>query len=87
MVVPNKWMSEYEHNLLDVGVAPTEVQKLVTNLHNKESYVLHYHNLQLYLSLGMRLTKIHRALRFQQSPWMEPYKRQPVTSRRTFTSS
>ena len=25
------------------------------------------------MSLGMRLTKVHRALRFDQSPWMEPY--------------
>ena len=25
------------------------------------------------MSLGMRLTKVHRALRFDQSTWMEPY--------------
>ena len=53
--------------------APTEVEKLVPNLRNKDRYVLHYRNLQLYMSLGMRLTKVHRALRFDQSPWMEPY--------------
>lgn len=35
--------------------------------------MLNYCNLQLYLSLGMRLKKIHRALKFKQSPWMEPY--------------
>ena len=77
MVVRKDWMSEYQHNLLSprdgVGVAPTEVEKLVPNLRNKERYALHYRNLQLYLSLGMRLTKIHRAVRFDQSPWMEPY--------------
>ena len=73
MVVPKEWMSEYQHNLLGVGAAPTEVEKLVPNLRDKERYVLHYRNLQLYLSLGMRLKKIHRALRFEQSPWMEPY--------------
>ena len=50
------------------GVAPTEVEKLVPNLRNKDRYVLHYRNLQLYMSLGMRLTKVHRALRFDQSP-------------------
>ena len=66
-------MSEYQHNLLGDGVAPTEVKKPVPNLHNKDRYVLHYRNLQLYTSLGMRLTKVHRALRFDQSPWMEPY--------------
>ena len=73
IMVQKEWMSEYQHDLLGVGVAPTEVEKLVPNLRNKERYVLHYRNLQLYLSLGMRLMKIHRALRFRQSPWMEPY--------------
>ena len=67
MVVKKEWMSEYQHKLLDVGVASSEVEKLVPNLYNKNRYVLHYRNLQLYLSLGMRLTKVHRALRFQQS--------------------
>ena len=66
-------MSEYQHNLLGVGVAPTEVEKLLPNLCNKARYVLYYRNLQLYTSLGMRLTKVHRVLRFDQSPWMEPY--------------
>ena len=38
------------------------VKKLIPNLNNKTKRVLHYRNLQLYLSLGMKLTKIHRAL-------------------------
>ena len=54
--------------LLGVGVAPTEVEKLVPNLHHKERYVLHYRNLQLYTSLGLRLKKVHRTLWFDQSP-------------------
>ena len=68
IVVQKEWMSEYQHDLLGVGVAPTEIEKLVPNLCDKERYVLHYRNLQLYLSLGMRLKKTHRALRFKQSP-------------------
>ena len=45
-----------------------DVKKIVPNLGNKSNnYVLHYRNLQLYLSLGMRLTKIHRILKFKQS--------------------
>ena len=86
MVVQKKWMSEYEHNLLGVGLAPTEVEKLVLNLRNKDRYVLHYRNLQLYSSLGMRLTKVHRALRFDQSPRMEPYSRMNTELRKDATS-
>ena len=49
------------------------VKKLIPNLNNKTKYVLHYRNLQLYLSLGMKLTKINRALQFKQSDWMKKY--------------
>ena len=44
-----------------------DVKKLIPNLRNKTKYVLYYRNLQLYLSLGMKLRKIHRALQFKQS--------------------
>ena len=38
-----------------------DVKKLIPNLGNKIRYVLHYRNLELYLSLGMKLTKISGA--------------------------
>ena len=71
MVVQKEWMSDYQQDLLGVGVAPAEVEKLVPNLRNKERYVLHYRILQLDFSLSMRLAKIHRTLRIRQSPWRE----------------
>ena len=86
MVVQKKWMSEYQHNFIGVGVAPTAVEKLVPNLRNRDRYVLHCRNLQLYTSLGMRLAKVHRALRFDQSPWMEPYIRMNTELRKKAAS-
>ena len=49
------------------------VKTLITNLGNKNNYVLHYRNLPLHLSLGMKLTKIHRELKFKQSEWIKQY--------------
>ena len=85
MVVQKKWMSEYQHGLL--GASSAEVEKLVPNLRDKNHYVLHYRNLQLYLGLGLRLRKVHRALRFDQSPWMEPYIRMNTDLRKQATSA
>ena len=59
-------MSEY-------GVKLGGVNKLVPNLGSKGKYVVHYRNLQLYLSLGMTLTKIHRILKLKQSDWLKKY--------------
>ena len=50
-----------------------DVKKLIPNLDNKTNYVAHYRNLQLYLSSGMKLTKIHRVLKYKQSDWMKKY--------------
>ena len=44
---------------------------LVPNLGNKSKYVFHYRNPQLYLSLEMKLTKIHKILKYKQSNWLK----------------
>ena len=42
------------------GIKVGDVKKIVPNLGNKSNYIPHYKNLQWYLLLGMKLTKIHK---------------------------
>ena len=46
---------------------------MIPNLSNKTNYIVHYRNLQLYLSLGIKLTKNHRKPEFKQSDWIKKY--------------
>ena len=70
------------------------VSKLIPSLRDKKEYVLHCCNLQLYLDLGLKIKKVHRALEFNQSPWLKQYidfntekrKNAKIHSKRTFSS-
>jgi len=72
--VPREWVSPYTEELIQrKGDKYLSMKKLIPNLHDKKKYVLHYRNLQYYLSQGMVLEKIHRVISFDQKAWMKPY--------------
>ena len=49
------------------------VEKLVPNLRDKKNYVVHIQALNQALQHGLRLNRIHRAIEFDQSPWLKTY--------------
>ena len=64
------------HN--DYPLAPeltevNKIEKLIPNLNNKTNYIIHHKPLKLYEKLGLRITKIHRGIKFVESNWLEPY--------------
>ena len=72
LAVTNDMLSKYCKEIADkYEIKVGDIKKLIPNLGNKNKYVVHYKNLQLYLSLEMKLTEIHRVLIFKQSDWMK----------------
>ena len=72
--ISHNMLSKYCSNIVnEYGITIGGADKLVPNLGNKSKYVLYYRNLQLYLSFGMKLTQIHRILKFKQSDWLRNY--------------
>ena len=54
LIVTNDILSKYCKSIADkYEVKVVDVRKLIPNLSNKTKYVVHYRNLQLYLSLGI----------------------------------
>ena len=68
--IKNHMLSDYCRKF---NIKVERVKKLVPNLGPKKNYVLHYKNLKQYLDLSLKVTKVHRALEFNQSPWLKMY--------------
>ena len=72
--IKREMLSDYQLRIAELCNIPTgNVKKLVPNFFDKEKYVIHYENLQLYLRLGLKLKKIHRVLELNQSQWLKQY--------------
>ena len=67
------WDSHNDYPLAPEKIKTGNVEKLVGTFLPKNHYVLHYKNLRQYLSLGMKLKRVHRGISFYQSDWMKPY--------------
>ena len=74
LAIPYDMLSDYSKKIADeYGIKVGGVKKLIEKFSNKTNFVVHYRNLQLYFSLGMKLTKIHKVRKFKQSDRMKNY--------------
>ena len=72
--VSNNMLSAYCKKIAEkYNISIGLVSKLIPTLRDKKEYVLHYRNLQLYLDLGLKIKKVHRVLKFDQSPSLKQY--------------
>ena len=81
------WVSHNDYPLAPEKLKVDKIDKLICSLLPKRNYVLHYKNLKQYLKEGMILKKVHRGIKFYQSPWMEAYIRKNTDLRKLATSS
>ena len=48
-------------------------KKLILDLLPKKNYKVYYKNLEYYLELGIKITKVHRILTFDEKPFLKEY--------------
>ena len=73
--ISENMLSEYQKYLNDkLNVKYNEKdKKLILDLLPKKNYKVYYKNLEYYLKLGIKVTKVHRILTFDEKPFLKEY--------------
>ena len=58
-------------------------KKLSHTLYDKKKYILHHRALKKYIDYGMIMTEVHRAIFYDEKPWMKGYINYCVENRKT----
>ena len=78
MNVKSNMLSEKQVEIYKLIVGRKEpkdekTNKLILNLNDKNKYVVHIRTLQFYLKHGLKLKKVHRAIKLEQKEILKPY--------------
>ena len=73
--IPEDMLSKYQKyldNKLNIKYKEKD-KKLILDLLPMKNYEVYYKNLEYYLKLGVKVTKIHRILTFDEKPFLKEY--------------
>ena len=73
--IPENMPSNYQHYLnenLNIKYSEKD-KKLILDLLPKKNYKISYMNLEYYMNLGVKITKIHKILTFDEKPFLKNY--------------
>ena len=68
-------LSEYQNylnNKLNIKYSEKD-KKLILDLLSKKNYKIYYKNLEYYMKLGVKVTKVHKILTFDEKPFLKNY--------------
>ena len=72
--IPENMLSDYQKYLNEkLNIKYSEDKKLILDLLPKKNYKIYYKNLEYYMKLGLKVTKIHRILTFDEKPFLKEY--------------
>ena len=73
----SEWLSDMQHAQRKLAYAQENTYhgtaKLLLTQFHKCNYVVHFKILQFYLKHGMRISKLHRGVKYVQAAFFEPY--------------
>ena len=74
MKVTKEELSPYQLELLEKEdrILGNE-EKLFLTLKDKKKYIVHHSILKEYIKLGLKVTKVHRTISFDESDWLKKY--------------
>jgi hypothetical protein len=69
MSIKKEYLNEWQQK----DYKQSNIKKLCLSFHDKKNYVINYRLLKLFISLGVKITKINRVLEYTQSDFLKKY--------------